>query len=227
MTDRNLVFISYRRSDTGTTAREVFNYLVACLGTGRVFLDIKEIRTGAEWESEIKHHLDRSGAVVVLMGPNWLRSLHERAAMARRRLFLRTLFDPRAWAITLVLAVANVLLGLGIEFGVGLGLAALLTWLAAAYLVPGPFSRAIRSSSFDPEDQVRREIDRALELRLPLCPVLVNGLANVPLRTELPPDLRPLLDFNALAIPDRFFESGMATLCEDIKVALAPVVQSP
>lgn len=219
--DRNFVFISYRHSDTGGIAPRIFSHLEACIGEGHVFLDLERLRTGNEWEKEIRHHLDRSGALVVLIGPTWLATLQERAAIAARRQFVRLVLDLRAWAIVLGVGILNYLFGLDPYWAAALSFAAVVSWLAVAYFLPSRLSRAIGSEAYDPEDQVRREIVRALEKHIPIHPVLVSGQATLPRRDELPKDLRPLLAYQALPIPDTFFKEGMEMLCNDLKRTLA------
>ncbi len=62
-----------------------------------------------------------------------------------------------------------------------------------------------RAAKFE-EDYVRSELGLALELGKPITPICING-APVPVRTSLPADLRPLLDYN-IAFLDRsnFYE---------------------
>jgi TIR domain len=219
--DRNFVFISYRHSDTWGIAQRIFSHLEECLGVGRVFLDLEGLRPGAEWEKEIRQHLDRSGAVVVLIGPTWLAALKERAAIAARGRFVGVALDLRAWAIVLGVGILNFAFGLNPYWAAALALAALVSWLAVAYFLPSRLSHAIGSEAHDPDDQVRREIVRALEKHIPIHPVLVNGETMLPRREQLSEDLRPLLAYQALPIPDTYFKHGMAMLCEDLKRTLA------
>lgn len=53
-----------------------------------------------------------------------------------------------------------------------------------------------------PEDWLVQEIETALQLDLPLFPVLIED-TPMPRREELPEQLRPLLRFNALSISDK------------------------
>ena len=67
------------------------------------------------------------------------------------------------------------------------------------------------------EDWVRLEIRRALERKIALIPVLVNG-ASVPRKTDLPADICDLVDRHAVAIrtEDQGFRGDMAVLFEAI-----------
>jgi len=61
----------------------------------------------------------------------------------------------------------------------------------------------------DPNDFVRREIESALALRVPLIPVLVDG-AKMPTKVQLPPSIAELANRNAYTLPwqqavDRLF----------------------
>ena len=55
----------------------------------------------------------------------------------------------------------------------------------------------------NPEDFVRLEITTALERRIRVIPVLVDGV-SMPRSTELPDVLQPLANLHALAVGDRF-----------------------
>ncbi len=71
----------------------------------------------------------------------------------------------------------------------------------------------------DPEDWVRLEIVRALARGIAVIPVLAGG-ANLPRRSELPDDLKPLVAHHAVAITTNGFRSDMAGLARDIGTIL-------
>lgn len=67
-----------------------------------------------------------------------------------------------------------------------------------------------------PDDFVRREIETALRLHVPVLPILVEG-AQMPRREWLPYSLQPLVEFNALEIPNYpFFEAGVRRLGKQV-----------
>lgn len=66
-------------------------------------------------------------------------------------------------------------------------------------------------------DYVVEEIASALELELPVIPVLVDG-ARMPARRALPQRIQPLISLNgALFADSALFRSGARTLCEQIE----------
>lgn len=69
------VFINYRREDTQGTAWALYMKLDERLGTENVFFDYGTLQPGMQWFDQIKSHLGQVGAVVVLIGRNWMPSL--------------------------------------------------------------------------------------------------------------------------------------------------------
>jgi hypothetical protein len=78
-----LVFISYRRRDTGTAARWLAESLALAFGPERVFIDTDSIRIGDDWPKRIDQALEIASVLVVLIGTQWLRLQDE---FGRRRL---------------------------------------------------------------------------------------------------------------------------------------------
>ena len=68
----------------------------------------------------------------------------------------------------------------------------------------------------DPEDWVRLEISRALARGVPVIPVLVGG-APLPKRSDLPDDLKPLIEHQVATITTNGFRNEMAGLARDIR----------
>src|SRR5437762_13185902 len=81
------VFISYRRDDASGHAGRLYDYLVASLGKGRVFMDVDAIAPGADFVERIDSALSRSRAMFVVIGPRW--------GVATDRAGRRRLDDPR------------------------------------------------------------------------------------------------------------------------------------
>jgi hypothetical protein len=81
MTDR--VFISYRRDDTTWFARALFGQLERSFPPGEVFMDVKGIGAGQDFARVIEKQVKACDAMLVLIGPNWLRVAD---SAARRRL---------------------------------------------------------------------------------------------------------------------------------------------
>jgi hypothetical protein len=70
-------------------------------------------------------------------------------------------------------------------------------------------------------DWVRLEIVRALARNITVMPVMVGG-ASLPKKDELPEELQPLLDYQAVAITTNGFRSEMAGLLNDIRAIPRP-----
>jgi len=65
------VFISYRRSDSGPYARNVYDALTQHFGEGSVFFDIDSIAPGRDFVDVLDETLTRADVLLVVMGPAW------------------------------------------------------------------------------------------------------------------------------------------------------------
>ncbi len=77
------VFINYRREDSASDARLVYERLARQFGGENVFLDVVDLQPGTSWLDAIKSRGGTSGVFVVLIGPRWLSSMTERAHVPR------------------------------------------------------------------------------------------------------------------------------------------------
>ncbi|HVR95801.1 MAG TPA: toll/interleukin-1 receptor domain-containing protein, partial [Thermoanaerobaculia bacterium] len=68
----------------------------------------------------------------------------------------------------------------------------------------------------DPQDSLRAEITTALRLNLKIVPLLVAGAA-VPHENELPQDVAPILDWQALRIDDDDFDHDSSRLIQSLE----------
>jgi hypothetical protein len=66
------IFISYRRDDTAGYAGWLYERLSARFGAERVFMDVDSIEPGFDFVEIVQETVGKSGAVVALMGPQWL-----------------------------------------------------------------------------------------------------------------------------------------------------------
>jgi hypothetical protein len=73
----------------------------------------------------------------------------------------------------------------------------------------------------DPNDIVRQEIAVVLKRRMPVFPVLVGG-ATMPAEGELPADLQALCSWNAIEIPEPYWDAAVAKLIKSLEAAVAP-----
>lgn len=74
------IFVSYRRSDAGGHAFRVFERLRDRFGEQYVFFDQDSIEPGDHFPDHIEKAIRSAAVVLVVIGPNWLDELNERAA---------------------------------------------------------------------------------------------------------------------------------------------------
>jgi hypothetical protein len=67
-----LVFLSYRRADTGRIAARIHEDLERQFGRDSIFMDVEEIPGGKPWREQIDDALEDCHALVVLIGTRWL-----------------------------------------------------------------------------------------------------------------------------------------------------------
>lgn len=68
----------------------------------------------------------------------------------------------------------------------------------------------------DPDDWVRREIAEAIRAEKKIIPILVDE-ATLPHSKDLPPDLRPLVDLQALSISDKSLDDDIKRLANELE----------
>lgn len=84
----NPTFINYRRADSQSIAETLHKELTKILGTGNVFRDATDIKSGTSFSAVIRRKLDEAGAMIVLIGPKWT---NDRRG-GKRRLHVKTDF---------------------------------------------------------------------------------------------------------------------------------------
>jgi TIR domain-containing protein len=67
------IFISYRRTDAAGYAGLLLQHLEEHF-PGEIFLDRSTLEDGARWDLEIAKHLNECEALIVLIGPDWLKA---------------------------------------------------------------------------------------------------------------------------------------------------------
>jgi SIR2-like domain/TIR domain len=78
------VFISYRRSDAQSAARQLAEALKSRFGPDHVFFDTHDIVAGAEWRSSTVQRVQGSDVVLAIVGPHWAAMADERAHRSAR-----------------------------------------------------------------------------------------------------------------------------------------------
>lgn len=90
---------------------------------------------------------------------------------------------------------------------------------ALAVIGPGWFAASTpegRPRLFDPEDYVRLELASVLSRDLPVAPVLVGGAA-LPAAADLPEDLRPLVQRQAIVLRDETWHQDVENLLRSLR----------
>jgi CHASE2 domain-containing sensor protein len=83
-------FVSYRRDQSSFVAQSLQSALVARFGKVSIFMDVTDISPGQEWPREIQEAILGCSAMLVIIGPYWLRA-PDAASDSRR------LDDPEDW----------------------------------------------------------------------------------------------------------------------------------
>jgi hypothetical protein len=68
------IFISYRRGDTSAEAHKIYDALIAQMGDGIVFMDVKSILPGTDWRAHLEKTLEEVDTLIVVIGPDWLKA---------------------------------------------------------------------------------------------------------------------------------------------------------
>ena len=67
-----IIFVNYRRTDAGWPAEYLTEKIELYFGRDSVFLDVRSIEAGDDFSADIEANLQRTKALVVLIGPRWL-----------------------------------------------------------------------------------------------------------------------------------------------------------
>jgi hypothetical protein len=73
------IFISYRRQDARTEARDLHKSLSAHFGVENVFYDMDALKPGTDWRASIKDGAGTCGILLALIGSEWLTLLQDRS----------------------------------------------------------------------------------------------------------------------------------------------------
>jgi SIR2-like protein/TIR domain-containing protein len=71
-------FVSYRRSDSPSAARQIADALKQRLGGEQVFFDTQDLHAGFDWHAAIAARVGQAEVVVAVIGPRWLSLADER-----------------------------------------------------------------------------------------------------------------------------------------------------
>jgi hypothetical protein len=73
------LFISYRRSDAPSAARQLAEALKVHFGDEEVFFDTRDVAAGTEWRTGAVQRVQAADIVLVIIGPHWLAAAEHRA----------------------------------------------------------------------------------------------------------------------------------------------------
>ena len=73
------VFISYRRSDAGGHTGRLVDRLRAWYPEEQLFFDVRSIDFGSNFPQEIEDAVTKAKAMLIVIGPDWLQTLTDRA----------------------------------------------------------------------------------------------------------------------------------------------------
>lgn len=73
--DARNIFISYRRADAAGHAGRIYDSLARVFGAGQLFMDVAAIQPGETFAERIDRTLNESGAVLVIIGREWMNRL--------------------------------------------------------------------------------------------------------------------------------------------------------
>lgn len=76
---RNSIFLSYRRDDIPGYVGRLSDDLEALYGTARVFRDVDDLKVGENWKEKINEALGRSAVLILMIGPRWCEIWRQRA----------------------------------------------------------------------------------------------------------------------------------------------------
>lgn len=70
--DPGIIFINYRRTDTGWSANNLRTALESAFGRDRVFQDVRDIDAGDDYSEELEEQVSQATILLVLIGKTWL-----------------------------------------------------------------------------------------------------------------------------------------------------------
>ena len=71
------VFISYRREDSGGSARSIYDRLRKQLGENNVFIDVIDINIGLDWTERLELAIGSCDVLIAVIGRDWISCLDE------------------------------------------------------------------------------------------------------------------------------------------------------
>lgn len=89
------VFVSYRREDTESTSELLYMQLVERFRSGGVLKDIHDISLGEDFREWIARNVRACCAMLVVIGPRWVRTLQERREKGQEDYVLVELMEAR------------------------------------------------------------------------------------------------------------------------------------
>jgi Caspase domain/TIR domain len=73
------IFVNYRTDDARADARGIYKALIEKFGERGVFMDVRDLSPGQEFDAVIAAELDRSDVLIAVIGKHWIEILDRRA----------------------------------------------------------------------------------------------------------------------------------------------------
>ena len=71
------IFISYRRSDSGMAAGQLYDHLSGRFGASQVFMDVTTLRPGENFVEAIRSTIEQCDVMLAVIGRQWLTTTDE------------------------------------------------------------------------------------------------------------------------------------------------------
>ena len=77
-----LIFLNYRRLDSGAISRRLASKLKEVFGDSQVFIDVDDMEVGV-WDEQLKQKIESAKIFLVVIGPKWLKIANEETGQRR------------------------------------------------------------------------------------------------------------------------------------------------
>lgn len=88
-TQREKIFLSYRRDDTLAVSGRVSDQLIAAFGVDRVVFDLESTPIGVDFRDHIRSEIAKCHSLVAVIGPNWIGRTEDRVRLQEEDDYVR------------------------------------------------------------------------------------------------------------------------------------------
>jgi hypothetical protein len=93
------IFINYRREESGHVAGRLHDRLAQAFGRDNLFMDVDNIPVGVDFVTHLNDQVAACDAVLVVIGPNWLKAKDKAGQRRLHRQWTGELCMPLTYAI--------------------------------------------------------------------------------------------------------------------------------